>query len=42
LPPNERRNHTVCARVTAEEAAKWKRLGGAELLRKALRRAKET
>lgn len=42
LPPDERRDHMVRARVTAAEAAKWERLGGAEWLRKALHRAKET
>ena len=42
LPPDERRDHTVRARVTADEAAKWERLGGAEWLRRALARAKET
>ena len=42
LPPDERRDHTVRARVTASEAAKWERLGGAEWLRRVLARAKET
>lgn len=42
LPPDERRNHTVRARVNATEAAKWGRLGGAEWLRRVLARAKET
>jgi hypothetical protein len=42
MPPDERRAQTVRARVTADEAAKWERLGGAEWLRKVLRRAKET
>lgn len=42
LPPDERRDHTVRARVTAAEAAKWERIGGAEWLRKVLARVKET
>lgn len=42
LPPDERRDHTVRARVTAAEAAKFDRLGGAEWLRRVLARAKET
>ena len=39
LPPDERRDHTVRARVTAAEAAKFDRLGGAEWLRRVLARA---
>lgn len=42
LPQDERRDQTVRARVTAAEAAKWERLGGAEWLRRVLARAKET
>ena len=42
LPPDKRRDHTVRARVTAAEAAKFDRLGGAEWLRRVLARAKET
>jgi hypothetical protein len=40
LPPSERRDHTVKARVTAAEAQKFDQLGGAEWLRRALKRAK--
>ena len=39
---DQRRDRTVRARVTAEEEAKWERLGGAEWLRAALKRARET
>ena len=40
LPDDERRSHTVRARVTAEEAAKYERIGAADWLRAALKRAK--
>jgi hypothetical protein len=39
---DQRRDRTVRARVTAEEEAKWERLGGEEWLRAALKRARET
>ncbi len=42
VPVNQRRDRTVRARVTAEEEAKFVRLGGAEWLRAALKRARET
>lgn len=42
MPPDERRDCMVRARVTAAEAAKWERLGGAKWLRRVLARAKET
>lgn len=42
LPPDKRRDHMVRARVTAAEAAKYDRLGGAEWLRRVLAKAKET
>ena len=42
VPDDHRRDRTVRARVTAEEEAKWERLGGAEWLRAALKRARET
>lgn len=41
LPPEERRSHMVRVRVTAEEAAKFERLGGAEWLRGQLKKAKD-
>lgn len=41
-PDDQRRDRTVRARVTAEEEAKFVRLGGAEWLRAALKRARET
>jgi hypothetical protein len=42
VPAEQRRDCTVRARVTAEEEAKFVRLGGAEWLRAALKRARET
>ena len=42
VPDDQRRDRTVRARVTAEEEAKFVRLGGAEWLRAALKRARET
>ena len=41
VPADQRRDRTVRARVTAEEEAKFTRLGGAEWLRAALKQAKE-
>ena len=41
LPSDQRRDRTVRARVTAEEEAKFVRLGGAKWLRAALKRARE-
>lgn len=41
LPPDERRDHTIRVRVTADEAAKFERLGGAEWLRAQLKKAKD-
>jgi hypothetical protein len=41
LPPEERRDHTIRVRATAEEAAKFERLGGAEWLRAQLKKAKD-
>jgi hypothetical protein len=42
VPDDQRRDRTVRARVTAKEEAKFVRLGGAEWLRAALKRARET
>lgn len=42
VPADQRRGRTVRARVTEEEEAKWERLGGADWLRAALKRARET
>ena len=39
---DQRRDRTVRARVTEEEEEKFVRLGGAEWLRAALKRARET
>lgn len=41
VPADQRRDHTVRVRVTAEQAAKFERLGGAEWLRAAIKRARE-
>lgn len=42
VPADRRRERTVRARVTVEEEAEFVRLGGAEWLRAALKRARET
>ena len=42
VPADQRRDCTVRARVTAKEESKFVRLGGAEWLRSALKRARET
>jgi hypothetical protein len=42
VPADLRRDRTVRARVTAEEEAKFTRIGGAAWLRAVLKRARET
>ena len=41
VPTDQRRDRTVRARVTAADEAKFNRLGGANWLRAAIKRAKE-
>lgn len=42
VPADQRRDRVVRARVTVEEETKFVRLGGADWLRAALKRARET
>ena len=41
VPTDQRRDRTVRARVTAEQADKFERLGGAEWLRERINKARE-